>query len=52
MVRVLFGEVFGYENNYDDTVHFEDLEDVGPFIFNATEYSSVMGSAIILMETP
>jgi len=29
---------FGYQNNYDDAVHREDLEDLGPFTFNATEY--------------
>jgi hypothetical protein len=37
---------FGYQNNYDDTVHFEDLEGVGPFTFNATEYYNEITKAL------
>jgi hypothetical protein len=37
---------FGYQNTYDDTIRFEDYEDVGPFTFNATEYHNEMTKAL------
>lgn len=37
---------FGYQNTYDDTIHFEDTEDVGPFTFNATEYYNEITKAL------
>ncbi len=30
---------FGYENNYDESVLFDDYRDVGPYIFDAGEYT-------------
>src|SRR5215203_3471935 len=41
---------FGYENNYDEYVNLEDYRDVGPFTFNATEYSHLFSSALNTMD--
>lgn len=36
---------FGYENNYDETVHFDEYRDLGPFSFDLDEYSRVIAQA-------
>jgi hypothetical protein len=37
---------FGYQNNYDDDVYFEGYEEIGPFIFDRSQYESIFRSAI------
>ncbi|MDQ3754796.1 MAG: hypothetical protein M3371_08700 [Acidobacteriota bacterium] len=37
---------FGYENNYEDVVHTESYEDVGPFIFDRAEYEVAIAKAL------
>lgn len=39
---------FGYQNNYDDALHIDDFEDLGPFTFNATEYYNEIIRALVL----
>jgi hypothetical protein len=41
---------FGYENNYDDEVLFEDFKGWGPFSFDASEYYLVVSSALSLKD--
>ena len=41
---------FGYQNDYDETVHFEDFEDLGPFTFDASDYYRVISSALDLKD--
>lgn len=33
---------FGYQNNYDENIIFDEYRDIGPFIFDADEYSHVI----------
>jgi hypothetical protein len=33
---------FGYQNNYEDIVHLDSYRDIGPFVFEAAEYESVI----------
>lgn len=37
---------FGYENNHEAEVRADGLEDLGPFVFNRTEYENVIKQAI------
>ncbi len=37
---------FGYENNYEAKVRAEGFEDLGPFIFNRSEYEKVIKQAL------
>jgi hypothetical protein len=37
---------FGYENNYEGVVRAEGFEDLGPFVFNHSEYEKVIKQAI------
>jgi hypothetical protein len=35
---VIIWKDFGIQNNYEDVVHMDGFQDVGPFIFDATQY--------------
>ena len=37
---------FGYENNYEENVDFENYLDIGPFVFDRDEYERTIKSAI------
>src|SRR5215204_5050187 len=37
---------FGYQNNYDGNVLFDDYRELGPFAFDADEYTSAFKSAV------
>ncbi len=37
---------FGYENNYEEVIHTEGYEDVGPFVFNRDEYEQAIKKAL------
>ena len=37
---------FGYENNYEAEVRAEGFEDLGPFVFNRSEYEKVIKQAL------
>jgi hypothetical protein len=37
---------FGYENNYEEVVHTEGYEDVGPFVFSRAEYEQAIKKAL------
>ena len=39
---------FGYQNNYDGSVLFEDYRELGPFTFDAGEYSDCLKKAAVL----
>ncbi len=41
---------FGYQNSYDDAVHTDGFEDIGPFTFNATEYHNEIVRALVLKQ--
>jgi hypothetical protein len=43
---------FGYENNYDEQVHFDKLKDVGPFKFSLQEYKDTLARAMALLRDP
>ena len=32
---------FGFENNYEDVVHTDNFQEIGPFTFDDTQYSEV-----------
>jgi hypothetical protein len=36
----------GVQNNYDETIWRDDFEDIGPFAFNATDYSETIRTAM------
>lgn len=42
---------FGYENNYEAFVNFEDFRDLGPFTFNAAEYYQIFANLSDLNES-
>lgn len=37
---------FGYENDYEGVVHGQGFEELGPFVFNRTEYEKVIKEAL------
>ena len=37
---------FGYENNYEEILHTEGYEDVGPFVFSRAEYEEAIKKAL------
>lgn len=39
---------FGYQNNYEENVVFDEYQDIGPFRFDAVEYSRVIGQSTTL----
>ena len=38
---------FGYENNYEEIVHTEGFEEVGPFTFDRAEYEEAIRQALV-----
>ena len=38
---VIIWKDFGFENNYEDAVHTEGFQDIGPFTFDANQYREV-----------
>ncbi len=41
---------FGYQNNYDESVHFEDFGNLGPFSFAASDYNQAISTALTLKD--
>jgi hypothetical protein len=41
---------FGYQNNYEEQVHFDKLKDVGPFAFDLREYENTLTGAMALLQ--
>jgi len=43
---------FGYQNNYEEEIHFDGLKDIGPFRFDLREYENAMTDAMALLQQP
>ncbi len=41
---------FGYENNYENIIHFEKLEQLGPFRFPVESYRKIIEGALTLID--
>jgi hypothetical protein len=41
---------FGYENSYEEEVHFEKLKELGPFRFDLREYENALAGAMALLQ--
>jgi len=46
---VVTWSAFGYQNNYEDQIYFEQLRDMGPFTFNLQEYERTLNRTTALL---
>lgn len=45
---VILWRDFGYENDYEDTVHFENYAQLGPYRFKFDEYENALSQAKVM----